>query len=161
MKTHWIGIIKWNDGTILRTEPFYKYDEGIKVWASKFSFENKGKFEWINYERVKEPKKETLEEAGKIDLTKLCYYDKRNPDCTADDEAIEDHKAQLLRVSKKLGYNKTCSCDNCFYGRSKLTEQLIWQAERMYSEEEVLKLLIKCHFVEQNIEEWFEQHKKK
>jgi hypothetical protein len=27
-----------------------------------------------------------------------------------------------------------------------------WQAERMYSEEEVLKLLRKCHFVEQNIE---------
>ena len=50
MKTHWIGIIKWNDGTILRTEPFYKYDEGIKVWSSKFSFENTGKFEWIDYE---------------------------------------------------------------------------------------------------------------
>jgi hypothetical protein len=36
-----------------------------------------------------------------------------------------------------------------------------WQADRMYSEEEVLKLLRKCHFVEQNIEEWFEQYKKK
>ena len=35
-----------------------------------------------------------------------------------------------------------------------------WQAERMYSEEEVLELLRKSHFVEQNIEEWFEQHKK-
>jgi hypothetical protein len=66
MKTHWIGIIKWNDGTILRTEPFYKYDEGIKVWSSKFSFENKGKFEWIDYERVETPKqKETLEEIFK------------------------------------------------------------------------------------------------
>ena len=36
-----------------------------------------------------------------------------------------------------------------------------WQAERMYSETEVLELLRKSHFVEQNIEEWFEQHKKK
>ena len=36
-----------------------------------------------------------------------------------------------------------------------------WQQERMYSEEEVLALLRKCHFVEQNIEEWFEQSKKK
>jgi hypothetical protein len=36
-----------------------------------------------------------------------------------------------------------------------------WQQERMYSEEEVLNLLRKCHFVEQNIEEWFEQFKKK
>ena len=31
MRKHWIGIIKWNDGTILKTEPFYDYDEGIKV----------------------------------------------------------------------------------------------------------------------------------
>ncbi len=36
-----------------------------------------------------------------------------------------------------------------------------WQAERMYSEEEVLELLRKARFVEQNIEEWFEQFKKK
>jgi hypothetical protein len=36
-----------------------------------------------------------------------------------------------------------------------------WQAERMYSEEEVLELLKKSHFVEQNIEEWFKQLKKK
>jgi hypothetical protein len=36
-----------------------------------------------------------------------------------------------------------------------------WQADRMYSEEEVLELLKKSHFVEQNIEEWFEQFKKK
>ena len=36
-----------------------------------------------------------------------------------------------------------------------------WQSERMYSEEEVLALLRKSHFVEQNIEEWFEQFKKK
>ena len=35
-----------------------------------------------------------------------------------------------------------------------------WQQERMYSEEEVLELLRKAHFVEQNIEEWFEQFKK-
>jgi hypothetical protein len=36
-----------------------------------------------------------------------------------------------------------------------------WQQERMYSEKEVLELLRKAHFVEQNIEEWFEQFKKK
>jgi hypothetical protein len=35
------------------------------------------------------------------------------------------------------------------------------QSKRMYSEEEVLELLRKSHFVEQNIEEWFEQFKKK
>jgi len=58
-------------------------------------------------------------------LQSLCYYDKRNPDCTADDEDIEVHKAQLLRLSKKLGYNTTCSCDNCFYGRTNLAEELL------------------------------------
>jgi hypothetical protein len=64
MRKHWIGIIKWNDGTILKTEPFYDYDEGIKAWSSKFSYENKGKFEWIDYEKIEEPKQETLEEAA-------------------------------------------------------------------------------------------------
>jgi hypothetical protein len=39
-----------------------------------------------------------------------------------------------------------------------------WQQEQdknKYSEEEALELLRKAHFVEQNIEEWFEQFKKK
>ena len=83
-----------------------------------------------------EPKQETLEEAAEIDLTNLCYYDKRNPDCSIDDEDIEGYKKSLLKK------NKTCSCDNCFYGRTKLTEQLIWQQERMYSEEDI-RLAIK------------------
>jgi hypothetical protein len=78
-------------------------------------------------------KQETLIEAAEIDLTNLCYYDKRNPDCSADDETIEDHKKSLLKK------DKTCSCDNCFYGRTELTEQLIWQQERMYSEEDLEK----------------------
>ena len=84
--------------------------------------------------------KETLEEAAEIDLTNLCYYDKRNPDCSVDDEDIEDHKKSLLKK------NKTCSCDNCFYGRTELTEQLILQAKRMYNEEE-LKQAINLAFV--------------
>jgi hypothetical protein len=74
---------------------------------------------------------ETLKEAAEIDLTNLCHYDKRNPDCSVDDEDIEDHKNNLFKK------NKTCSCDNCFYGRTKLTEQLIWQQERMYSEKDL------------------------
>jgi hypothetical protein len=51
-KTYWIGIVKWNDGTILTTQPFYEYDNGIKQWSSKFSYENSGKFEWIDYKKV-------------------------------------------------------------------------------------------------------------
>jgi len=107
--------------------------------------------------------KETVEEAAEIDLTNLCYYDKRNPDCSLDDEDIEDHKKSLLKK------NKTCSCDNCFYGRTELTEQLIRQQERSYTEEEVYKLLCSMpNFFNMTIpqqiktrEKWFEQFKKK
>ena len=113
-------------------------------------------------------KQEALEEAAEIDLTNLCYYDKRNPDCSADDETIEDHKKSLLKK------DKTCSCDNCFYGRTELTEQLIWQQERMYSEEDLKEAFKgggKMSWTDINQEtqepyyydfkEWFEQFKKK
>jgi hypothetical protein len=52
-------------------------------------------------------------------LENLCYYDKRNPDCTIDDEDIEAYQKSLIKK------NKTCSCDNCFYGRTKLAEEII------------------------------------
>jgi len=112
-------------------------------------------------------KKETLEKAAEIDLTNLCYYDKRNPDCSVDDEDIEDHKKSLLKK------NKTCSCDNCFYGRTELTEQLIWQAERMYSELELFINEVKDKidsfeysvnqqsYISEYMTEWIEQFKKK
>lgn len=45
-------------------------------------------------------------------LESLCYYDKRNPDCTVDEEEIEIRQ-------------KNCSCDNCFYGRTRLAEELL------------------------------------
>ena len=61
-----------------------------------------------------------------IDLSLLCYYDKRNPDCTYDDEEIKSYNRSLVRK------NRNCSCDNCFYGRTVLTEQLISQEERMF-----------------------------
>ena len=51
-------------------------------------------------------------------LRELCYYDKRNPMC-GDDESIEIHNKSLLRSGK------TCSCDNCFYGRTKLAEMIV------------------------------------
>jgi len=31
----------------------------------------------------------------------------------------------LLKKSKKIGYDKGCSCDNCFYGRTILVEELL------------------------------------
>ena len=102
-------------------------------------------------------KEGTIEEASEIDLTNLCYYDKRNPDCSADDEDIEDYKKSLLKK------NKTCSCDNCFYGLTKLTEQLIRQQERSYSEKDLKSAFFNGGNMK-DIEEfnyWFEQFKKK
>jgi hypothetical protein len=49
----------------------------------------------------------------------LCYYDKRNPYCTADEEEIKEREHFL-----ESG-NFTCNCDNCFYGRTKLAEELL------------------------------------
>lgn len=37
----------------------------------------------------------------------------------------------------------------------------IERQQQGYSEEDVLELLRKAHFVEQNIDEWFEKYKKK
>jgi len=42
-----------------------------------------------------------------------------------------------------------------------LTSDEVKEQERSYSEEDVIELLTKAHFVEQNIVEWFEQFKKK
>jgi hypothetical protein len=54
--------------------------------------------------------------------SKLCYYDRRNPD---------------FMITEEFGYDKEdidttgdfprkdCACDNCFYGRTKLAEELL------------------------------------
>lgn len=39
----------------------------------------------------------------------LCYYDKRNPYYTEDSES----------------YYSKCVCDNCFYGRTSLAEEIL------------------------------------
>lgn len=63
----------------------------------------------------------TLEEIK----SNFCYYDLRNPD------GIKDN------LSEEFGYDeeeiksygefsmKDCACDNCFYGRTKLAEELL------------------------------------
>ena len=77
--------------------------------------------------------KTELEEAAEIDLSKLCYYDKRNPDFQIKEEYGYDKE----EVEATGNFSKKdCACDNCFYGRTELTEQLIRQAKRMYNEEQ-------------------------
>ena len=109
------------------------------------------------------PKKETLEEAAEINLTRLCYYDKRNPDFQIKEEYGYDKE----EVEATGNFSKKdCACDNCFYGRSKLTEQLIWQQDKNKFSEEDMKLAFETgrNFQltgENNFNELIEQFKKK
>jgi hypothetical protein len=52
----------------------------------------------------------------------LCYYDLRNPDVVGiygmtDEELKEDGYGNHAK--------KDCPCDNCFYGRTKMAEELL------------------------------------
>ena len=53
-------------------------------------------------------------------LGRLCYYDKRNPDYDAE---IIESKAT----------NKTCFCDNCFNGRTKMAEHILFLYDEISS----------------------------
>ena len=116
---------------------------------------------------------ETLEEVAEIDLTRLCYYDRRNPDFQIKEEYGYD-KEEVEATGNFA--KKDCACDNCFYGRSKLTEQLLWQQERSYSEEDLRKAwedgrnnvitvgkppFVITKFQHNSFSNWFEQFKKK
>ena len=57
-------------------------------------------------------------------LTRLCYYDLRNPDGALDQEDVIDHHVNLIRTKQK------CSCDNCFYGRTRLAEYILTLLEK-------------------------------
>ena len=72
-----------------------------------------------------------------IDLTKLCYYDRRNPDFSIKEEYGYD-KEEVEATGNFA--KKDCACDNCFYGRSQLTEQLIKSQEtHPFSEEDMIE----------------------
>ena len=73
---------------------------------------------------------------NKIDLTKLCYYDRRNPDFFIKEEY--DYDKEEVEATGNFA-KKDCTCDNCFYGRSQLTEQLIKSQEtHPFSEEDMI-----------------------
>jgi len=53
----------------------------------------------------------------------LCYYDLRNPD------GVNSYDLLDAEEIKEEGYGnhkkEDCSCDNCFYGRTKMAEELL------------------------------------
>ncbi len=53
-------------------------------------------------------------------LENLCYYDERNPDNSLDCIDEEDREEFLIENKKK-----GCACDNCFYSRTELAEELL------------------------------------
>ncbi len=64
-------------------------------------------------------------------LEKLCYYDARNPNGVIDEfdgaEIIESHKRQMLKP------HAYCSCDNCFYGRDEMAQNMLKSYELLES----------------------------
>lgn len=51
----------------------------------------------------------------------LCYYDLRNPDGVKDD--LDEDEIKELKYGN---FRKPdCLCDNCFYGRSEMAEELL------------------------------------
>lgn len=55
---------------------------------------------------------ETHAKTKELALARLCWYDKRNPDYTEDEDWPIERK-------------DTCYCDNCFYGRDKLANIIL------------------------------------
>jgi hypothetical protein len=94
-------------------------------------------------------RKETLEEA-KIKHTKFCIENNIENPPFSFDKGAKWQQEQFKNES------------TADYIDRHIVEALVETAkqERSYSEEEVLELLTKAHFVEQNIVEWFEQFSK-
>lgn len=96
---------------------------------------------------------------------KYCGVETTQPDeeCYAKPETLEEAAKRLF---SKYSNNTSLSEGHYDYlmdiedFKDASTELVKWQQEKSYSEEEVLELLRKAHFVEQNIDEWFEQFKK-
>jgi len=62
---------------------------------------------------------------------RLCYYDERNPFC--------------IKPNKKPMAGFTCSCDNCYYSRHKLANELLRVKEELTKEKEDFKILERCY----------------
>jgi hypothetical protein len=80
-------------------------------------------------------------------------------------------KTELEEAAEKIypndGYDDELYCDIGEVYREKFIEGAKWQQERMYSEEEVLNILVKfthsnndCRNLKNKEEQWFEQFKK-
>jgi hypothetical protein len=78
-------------------------------------------------------------------------------------QVIENHKNMVNKQETLEEASESYAKEGCWENIRKqgFITGAEWQAERMYSEEEVLKLLKEFHFVDENYKTWFEQNKKK
>lgn len=60
--------------------------------------------------------------------SKLCYYDRRNPDFSIIEE--NGYDKEYIDATGDFA-RKDCYCDNCFYGRAKLAEELLLQISKL------------------------------
>lgn len=67
-------------------------------------------------------------------LSRLCYYDKRNPD--HDIETVSDmgEKYEFYRNRWRETNGLRCACDNCFYSRSILADYALSLLDKIESE---------------------------
>jgi hypothetical protein len=72
-----------------------------------------------------------------------------------DTENIERIAEKLFPFGKDDAQNRIITIKRLYW-----IEGAKWQAERMYSEEEVLEFLRKFHYADENYIKWFEQFKK-
>ncbi len=63
-------------------------------------------------------------------LEKLCYYDSRNPNTIVNLENLSQEELSYNQVEGEDFANKDCSCDNCFYGKTKLANELVKMYEK-------------------------------
>lgn len=66
-------------------------------------------------------------------LSKLCYYDLRNPDGIIFAKDNPENYGYDSEDFKNYGNfsQVDCGCDNCFYGRSELVNQIILLEDRL------------------------------
>ena len=100
-----------------------------------------------------EPKQELFANGERVYLKEDNNVSQVVDDNTKDWSLWERLPKQETNLKKHL--------DSCEEYQGPRRSAIVDKQERSYSEEEVLELLRKAHFVEQNIEEWFEQFKKK
>ena len=56
-------------------------------------------------------------------LENLCYYDDRNPNWYFDWYDYDEE--EIIKEKKEIEERGRCSCDNCFYNRTNLAEELL------------------------------------